>query len=331
MLFVEHDMDVVHDISDWVVVMAEGRSSPRARRRRSARNQAVIDAYLGAHHDATSRDRRTRSAPADGGPSAWRRTDEAPRVDGDRRRRPSPCSSIRRPGRRLRPRGQHPQRLRPDAAPGRVRRDHRPERRRQVDVAQGRVRAGPGARAARSACDGEDITGRKAHELVARGRRLRPADQQRVPERSPSTENLEMGVLPAAGRVQRAHRVRDRAVPPARRARRPAGRIAVGRRAPDGGHGPGADARAEGAAARRALGRALARRCRTRCSSRAEQINDDRRGDPDGRAERPPLPPGLRPRATCSTRAATPTPAPGASCSTTPRSSSSTSARLAKA
>ena len=24
-IFVEHDMDVVHDISDWVVVMAEGR------------------------------------------------------------------------------------------------------------------------------------------------------------------------------------------------------------------------------------------------------------------------------------------------------------------
>ena len=24
-LFVEHDMDVVHDISDWVIVMAEGR------------------------------------------------------------------------------------------------------------------------------------------------------------------------------------------------------------------------------------------------------------------------------------------------------------------
>jgi hypothetical protein len=30
-LFVEHDMDMVHDISDWVIVMAEGRSSPRAR------------------------------------------------------------------------------------------------------------------------------------------------------------------------------------------------------------------------------------------------------------------------------------------------------------
>ena len=25
MLFVEHDMDMVHDISDWVIVMAEGR------------------------------------------------------------------------------------------------------------------------------------------------------------------------------------------------------------------------------------------------------------------------------------------------------------------
>ena len=25
MLFVEHDMDMVHEISDWVVVMAEGR------------------------------------------------------------------------------------------------------------------------------------------------------------------------------------------------------------------------------------------------------------------------------------------------------------------
>ena len=24
-MFVEHDMDVVHDISDWVVVMGEGR------------------------------------------------------------------------------------------------------------------------------------------------------------------------------------------------------------------------------------------------------------------------------------------------------------------
>ena len=30
-LFVEHDMHVVRHISDWVVVMAEGGSSPRAR------------------------------------------------------------------------------------------------------------------------------------------------------------------------------------------------------------------------------------------------------------------------------------------------------------
>ena len=30
-LFVEHDMDVVMGISDWVVCMDVGRSSPRAR------------------------------------------------------------------------------------------------------------------------------------------------------------------------------------------------------------------------------------------------------------------------------------------------------------
>ena len=39
-LFVEHDMDMVQEISDWVIVMAEGRSSsPRDRRRRSGRTR----------------------------------------------------------------------------------------------------------------------------------------------------------------------------------------------------------------------------------------------------------------------------------------------------
>ena len=50
-LFVEHDMDIVRDIADWVVVMAEGRVSPRAARGASSANKAVVDAYLGAHHD----------------------------------------------------------------------------------------------------------------------------------------------------------------------------------------------------------------------------------------------------------------------------------------
>ncbi len=51
-MFVEHDMDVVFDISDWVVVMAEGRVIAEGPPDAIGTNQAVIDAYLGSHHDA---------------------------------------------------------------------------------------------------------------------------------------------------------------------------------------------------------------------------------------------------------------------------------------
>jgi neutral amino acid transport system ATP-binding protein len=51
-MFVEHDMDVVHDISDWVVVMGEGRVIAEGTADQISSNEAVIDAYLGAHHDA---------------------------------------------------------------------------------------------------------------------------------------------------------------------------------------------------------------------------------------------------------------------------------------
>ena len=51
-LFVEHDMDVVRDISDWVVVMALGRIIAEGPPDDIVRNQDVIDAYLGSHHDA---------------------------------------------------------------------------------------------------------------------------------------------------------------------------------------------------------------------------------------------------------------------------------------
>ena len=50
-LFVEHDMHVVRHISDWVVVMAEGRLVAEGEAGAVMSNQAVIDAYLGAHHD----------------------------------------------------------------------------------------------------------------------------------------------------------------------------------------------------------------------------------------------------------------------------------------
>jgi branched-chain amino acid transport system ATP-binding protein len=51
-MFVEHDMDVVHDISDWVVVMGEGRVIAEGTPDQISANPKVIDAYLGAHHDA---------------------------------------------------------------------------------------------------------------------------------------------------------------------------------------------------------------------------------------------------------------------------------------
>jgi len=52
-LFVEHDMDMVRDISDWVVVMAQGQIVAEGEPHEVMKDQAVIDAYLGAHHDMT--------------------------------------------------------------------------------------------------------------------------------------------------------------------------------------------------------------------------------------------------------------------------------------
>ncbi|HUS43715.1 MAG TPA: ABC transporter ATP-binding protein [Ilumatobacteraceae bacterium] len=50
-LFVEHDMDMVHEISDWVVVMAQGEIIAEGTAAEISGNSEVIDAYLGAHHD----------------------------------------------------------------------------------------------------------------------------------------------------------------------------------------------------------------------------------------------------------------------------------------
>ena len=51
-LFVEHDMDMVMEISDWVVVMAQGKIIAEGPPKSIINNQEVITAYLGAHHDA---------------------------------------------------------------------------------------------------------------------------------------------------------------------------------------------------------------------------------------------------------------------------------------
>jgi branched-chain amino acid transport system ATP-binding protein len=50
-LFVEHDMHMVRHISDWVVVMAEGRVVAEGPPANVMQHQAVVDAYLGSHHD----------------------------------------------------------------------------------------------------------------------------------------------------------------------------------------------------------------------------------------------------------------------------------------
>jgi branched-chain amino acid transport system ATP-binding protein len=49
-IFVEHDMDVVRDISDWVVVMAEGSIIAEGTHDDVTGDAAVIDAYLGTDH-----------------------------------------------------------------------------------------------------------------------------------------------------------------------------------------------------------------------------------------------------------------------------------------
>lgn len=52
-LFVEHDMDMVRDISDWVIVMAQGQIVAEGTPETVMQDPRVIDAYLGAHHDAS--------------------------------------------------------------------------------------------------------------------------------------------------------------------------------------------------------------------------------------------------------------------------------------
>jgi branched-chain amino acid transport system ATP-binding protein len=49
-VFVEHDMDVVMNISDWVICMAQGQVIAEGPPETIVTNESVIDAYLGAHH-----------------------------------------------------------------------------------------------------------------------------------------------------------------------------------------------------------------------------------------------------------------------------------------
>ena len=48
-LFVEHDMDMVNDVADWVIVMAEGAIIAEGTPNQISTNEKVVEAYLGRH------------------------------------------------------------------------------------------------------------------------------------------------------------------------------------------------------------------------------------------------------------------------------------------
>ena len=135
-LFVEHDMDMVRDISDWVIVMAQGkidRRGPAGRRdgrpardrrlpRRPPRHQAhLIEAWRS--RSSPRREAETRGARRAHGHGARSDVTTDAATDAEHRATPSREAHLagrrgrrparRRPDRRLPARGQHPQRRRP--------------------------------------------------------------------------------------------------------------------------------------------------------------------------------------------------------------------------
>jgi branched-chain amino acid transport system ATP-binding protein len=69
-LFVEHDMDMVHDIADWVIVMAQGKVVAEGPPGTVMADQAVIDAYLGARREGGRRIVDGDEQPVDAPPSS---------------------------------------------------------------------------------------------------------------------------------------------------------------------------------------------------------------------------------------------------------------------
>jgi len=57
-LFVEHDMDMVNDVADWVIVMAEGMLIAEGTPEQIGSNPRVIEAYLGSNQGKSLLDRQ---------------------------------------------------------------------------------------------------------------------------------------------------------------------------------------------------------------------------------------------------------------------------------
>ncbi len=84
-LFVEHDMHVVREIADWVVVMAEGSVVAEGSPETVMSDPAVIDAYLGAHHGTDLGTVRGRLEVAEGMESELVRSEVEGEAAGDGR------------------------------------------------------------------------------------------------------------------------------------------------------------------------------------------------------------------------------------------------------
>ena len=197
-LFVEHDMDMVHDISDWVVVMAEGHIiaegtpdqiivEPNGDRRLPRRPTGAVVAGGRTVSDGSSRSAMTTACCRN--PTWSRATSRASTSSTAATSRSNQGEFVGIIG----PNGAGKSTLL-KAMLG------------LCQMRAGTVRLGE-----------RDITGLKAHELVARGRRLRPAEQQRLPDADRPREPGD-GLLPRAVAVRRAVRLRHHAVPAARRA-----------------------------------------------------------------------------------------------------------------
>ncbi len=241
------------------IVMAEGKIVAEGDPTTVMNDPAVIDAYLGAHQDARPRRRHRphrrssrpirrrmpRRPPRQTPPHSSTRASPRSRTGGPQR--PTAATATGTPRRRrvdevhagYLPGRQHPQRLQP----------RRASRASSIGIigpnGAGKstlLKAIFGQVNVRERLDhrsnGEDITGLRANKLVGTRRRLRPAERTTSSPASPIEENLQMGLYQQPKRLQGAPRVRHGHLLRAGQAPQAARRLAVGRRAADGGDEP---------------------------------------------------------------------------------------------
>ncbi len=172
---IEHDMDLIARLCDPVIVMAEGRVLTQGTMAEIRRNEAVIEAYLGARHHKRA---------GEGAAMSLLRIEKL----------------VARLWRR-----RHPERRRPGGRAGpRSSVDRRPERRRQVDRDEGDLRPGAGRATGSILFDGDDVTRLPADQLVAPRHRLCAAGAQRVSARLSVQREPGDGRVPEAAATSRA-------------------------------------------------------------------------------------------------------------------------------